>query len=67
MCFAQLAVRIKSKRKRKEEFSLRLGKLRGREDYRRVLGVRLGIVPVFKRIIVRKNGPVSGIEPTTSR
>ena len=41
MCFAQLPVRIKRKRKRKEEFSLRLGKLRGREDYRRVLGVRL--------------------------
>ena len=50
--FVQLAKRIK--RKRKEEFSVRLGKLSGRKDYRKVLGVRLGIVLIFARIIVQK-------------
>ena len=42
---AQLALRFKRKRKRKKTFSVRLGKLRGRKDYRNVFGVRLGIVP----------------------
>ena len=46
--FVQLAIRIKKKRKRKEEFGERLGKL----SRRQVLGVRLGIVPIFARIIV---------------
>ena len=38
--FAQLAIRIK--RKRKEEFGVRLGKLSRRKYYRTVSGVRLG-------------------------
>ena len=41
-----------SKGKRKEEFGVRLGKLSGRKDYRKVIGGRLGIVPFFTRIIV---------------
>ena len=49
---AQLATRIKRKRKRKEEFGVRLGKLSGMKDYRKVFSVRLGIVLVFTRIIV---------------
>ena len=47
----QLAIRIKRKRKRKEEFRVRLGKLNRRKDYRQVLCVRLWIVPIFARII----------------
>ena len=43
--FAQLAIRIK--RKRKEEFDVRLAKLSRRKDYRNVLGVRISIVPIF--------------------
>ena len=64
--FAQLATRIKMKRKRKrkEEFGARLDKLK---DYRKVFGVRLWIVPVFARIFVCKICSVSGIEPMTSR
>ena len=50
--FVQLAIRIKRKRKRKEEFSVRLGKLSGKMDYRKVFSVRHGIVPIFARIIV---------------
>ena len=34
---AQLALRIKRKRKRKVELGMRLGKLSGRKDYRKVL------------------------------
>ena len=52
--FAQLVIRIKRKRKRKEELSVRLGKLSGRKAHRKVFCVRLGIVPIFERIIVRK-------------
>ena len=48
----QLVIRIKRKRKRKEEFSVRLGKLSGRKDHRKVFVVRLGIVPFSARIIV---------------
>ena len=51
--FAQLAIRIK--RKRKEEFGERLGKLSGRKYYRRVFGVRLGIVPFFHKRYCVKN------------
>ena len=43
--FVQLAIRIK--RERKEEFGVRLGKLHRRKVYRKVLGVRIGIVPIF--------------------
>ena len=57
MCVcAQLAIRIKRKRKRKEEFGVSLGKLSGRKIYRKVFGVRLGVVPVFARIGVCKFG-----------
>ena len=45
--FAQLAMRIKGKRKRKEEFGVRLDKLSGRKDYRK----GLGFIPFFVRII----------------
>ena len=49
MC-VQLAITIKRKRKRKEEFDVRLGKLSGRKVYRKVFGGRLGVIPVFARI-----------------
>ena len=53
MCVSvQLVIRIKRKRKRKEEFSVRLGKLSGRKGHRKVFAVRLGIVPFSARIIV---------------
>ena len=42
----QLAIRFKRKRKRKNKFGVRLGKLSGRKDYRKVFGARLGIVPI---------------------
>ena len=46
-----LTTRIKRKRKGKEEFYVRLVKLSGRKDYRKVFGVGLGIVHFFKIIV----------------
>ena len=43
---------IKRKRKRKEEFGVKLGKLSKRRNYWKFFGVRLGILPVFARIIM---------------
>ena len=40
---AQLAITFK--RKRKKKFGGRLGKFSRRKDYRKVFGIRLGIVP----------------------
>ena len=51
----------------KEEFGVRLGKLHRRKVYRKVLGVRIGIVPIFTWIIVWKICPVSGVEPMPTR
>ena len=42
----------KGEEEEKEEFGVRLGKLSGMKDYRKVFSVRLGIVLVFTRIIV---------------
>ena len=35
----QLAIRFKRKRKRKNKFGVRLGKLSGRKDYRKGFGI----------------------------
>ena len=51
---AQLVIRFKRKRKRKKKFGVRLGKLSGRKDYRKVFGVRLGIVPFLQELLCEK-------------
>ena len=48
---AQLAIRFKRKRKIKNKFAVRLGKLSRRKDYRKVFDVRLGIVPFFVELL----------------
>ena len=37
--------------KEEDKIRVKLGKLSGRKDYRKVFSVRLGIVPVFARIV----------------
>ena len=53
--FLQLAITIKWKWKRKEEFGVRLGKLSGRRDYRKVFCVRieeLGLCPFSQEFVL---------------
>ena len=52
--------------KEEDKIRVKLGKLSGRKDYRKVFSVRLGIAPVFARI-VWQFFPVLEFEPTTPR